>query len=171
MNLRRFVRPEGVRLELRTQALPEGELAGDFDPAGSTNLGRVRKEVIGELVELFQESGEVANPRRLFRDLYNREKKASTAVGQGVVIPHVRTLQVKSFAMVFGRSCEGLPYETPDGEIAHLFFGMAAPPYEDRTYLKVYRALAKLLLDPAHFNEFLRAEDPSEILRTLEVVC
>jgi PTS system fructose-specific IIC component len=171
MKLRRFLPPEGIRLELRTRPVPEGEHSEDFDPQSEENRDRVREEVLREIVELFESTGGVANPSRLFRDLHNREKRASTAVGKGVVIPHVRTLQVRSFVMVFGRSSEGLPYDTPDGEPAHLFFGLAAPPYDDRTYLRVYKSLAGLLLDPLHYDEFSRADDPSRILRTLEVIC
>ena len=72
--------------------------------------------------------------------------------------------------MAFGRSPEGLPFRAPDGEPVHLFFAMAAPPYDDRTYLKVYSSLTKLLIVPEHREQFLLAEDPSEILRALELV-
>ena len=142
MNFRRFLPPEAICLALKTAALPEGELPDGFDPAGRQNLSRIREGVIAELCELLSATGEVANPNRLFRDLYNREKRAVTAVGEGVAFPHVRTLQVKSFVMAFGRSLEGLPFDAPDEEPVRLFFAMAAPPYEDRTYLKVYRSLA-----------------------------
>lgn len=170
MNFRRFLIPDAIRLSLHTHARPDGELVDDFDPAGQQNLMRVREGVIGELTDLLAATGRMANRNRLFRDLYNREKKAVTAVGQGVALPHVRTLQVKSFVMAFGRSQEGLPFDAPDEEPVHLFFAMAAPPYDDRTYLKVYRSLAKLLLDPEHHQQFLTAEEPSEILRALELV-
>jgi PTS system fructose-specific IIC component len=72
--------------------------------------------------------------------------------------------------MAFGRSREGLPFNAPDEEPVHLFFAMAAPPYDDRTYLKVYRSLARVLLDPEHHEHFLAAEEPSEILRALELL-
>jgi mannitol/fructose-specific phosphotransferase system IIA component (Ntr-type) len=170
VNFRRFLPPEAVRLELRTRARPEGDVPDDFDPLGPRNLNRVREEVIGELVELLATSGQVQNERRLLRDLFEREKKAVTAVGQGIAFPHVRTLQVKSFIMAFGRSKEGLPFGAPDAEPVHLFFAMAAPPYDDRTYLKVYKSLATLLLDPEHYEQFRTAEEPSQILRALELV-
>lgn len=170
MNFRRFLVPEAIRLSLRTTALPEGDLPEGFDPVGRQNLMRVREGVIGELCELLSATGEVANPNRLFRDLFNREKKAVTAVGQGVAFPHVRTLQVKRFVMAFGRSLEGLPFEAPDEEPVKLFYAMAAPPYDDRTYLKVYRSLATLLTNPENYEQFLAAEEPSEILRALEIV-
>ncbi len=169
MSFRRYLPEKAVRLDLRTKLLPD-DAPEDFDPKSRQNLSRIREGVINEVCELLVETGEVANPARLFRDLHNREKKAVTAVGHGVAFPHVRTLQVKSFVMAFGRSPEGLPFEAPDGESVHLFFAMAAPPYDDRTYLKVYKALASLILDPEHHELFLAAKEPSEILRALEIV-
>ncbi|HVR75618.1 MAG TPA: PTS sugar transporter subunit IIA [Planctomycetota bacterium] len=170
MNFRRFLSPASIRLEMRTTALPEGEAPEDFDTTSQQNLTRVREGVIEEMTELLAATGEVPSPHRLYRDLLNREKKAVTAVGLGVAIPHVRTLQARSFLMAFGRSSEGLPFQAPDGEPVHLFFAMAAPPHDDRTYLKIYRALAKLLLDPENHEQFRSAREPSQILRALELV-
>jgi len=170
LNFRRYLVPDAIRLEMQTKKLPDGEVPDNFDLLGRDNIERIREGVISEITELLQATGEVGNPNRLFRDLYNREKRAVTAVGQGIAFPHVRTMQVKSFVMSFGRSTEGLPFEAPDGEPVHLFFAMAAPPYDDKTYLRVYRSLATLLLEPEYYKQFLTAQDPSEILRTLELV-
>ncbi len=167
MNFRRFLPPSAIRLSLQTQALPQDPPEG-FDPLSSKNLDRIRRELMEEFTELLVTTGEVCNPRRLFRDLYEREKRAGTAVGQGIAFPHVRTLQVRSFVMAFGRSAEGLPFAAPDEQPVHLFFAMAAPPYDDRTYLKVYRALATRLVDPEYYERFLAVEEPGEILRILE---
>ena len=170
MNFRRFIPADSIELHLRTRAEPEGDLPEGFDPESDSNLNRIREEVLQELTDLLDATGEVATPHRLYRDILNREKKAVTAVGQGIAFPHVRTLQVKSFIMAFGRSPEGLPFRAPDGEPVHLFFAMEAPPYDDKTYLKVYRSLTKLLLVPEHREQFFVAEEPSEILRALELV-
>ena len=72
--------------------------------------------------------------------------------------------------MAFGRSREGLPFEAPDEEPVHLFFAMSAPPHEDRTYLKVYRTLAKALLHPGVISRLMEVEDPSEVLFVLKSV-
>lgn len=168
MSFRKFLRPEAVRLDLETRAVPPGELPDGFDPLSERNLDRVRDQVIEELCDLFDATGAVANRSRLYRDLQNREKRAGTAVGGGVAIPHVRTLQAREFLMCFGRSRTGLPFRAPDGEPVRLFFGMVSPPYEDRAYLRVYRRLAPVLTDRERFQELLEAEDPSEVLRLLE---
>ena len=170
MNFRRFLRPQSIRLELETSRFPDTEIPEEWDPNSPENLRRVREEVIQELTDLLDQSSDVANSRRLFRDLYNREKKAVTAIGQGIAIPHVRTLQVRSFIMAFGRSGEGLPFEAPDNEPVHIFFAMSAPPYDDKTYLKIYRSLAKALLAPRVIDRLMNATDPNEILFVLKSV-
>ncbi len=170
MNFRRYMPPDAIRLDLKTRVHPDGELPEDFDPLGKRNLDRIRQGVIEELTELLEATGRVKNPRRLYRDLYHREKRTGTAVGQGVAFPHVRTLQVKTFIMAFGRSREGLPFRAPDDEPVHFFFALTAPPYDDRLYLKVYKTLASLLLQPEYYEQLLAVEDPGEVLRALEVI-
>ena len=170
MKLRRFLRPESVRLEMVTRALPPGPIPDDFDVLSKRNLARIREEVAAELTELFVASGTVSNERKLSRELCERERKAATALGGGIALPHVRTLQAKSFVMAFARSTEGLPFGADDEEPVHLFFAMIAPPYEDRTYLKVYRSLGKLLLDPEEVECFRTADDVHLILRHMETI-
>ena len=169
MNFRRFMPPEAICLDLQTRKHPDGDLPDDFELLGKRNLDRIRQEVIAELTQLLESTGRVKNPKRLYRDLHQREKRTGTAVGQGIAFPHVRTLQVKSFIMAFGRSREGLPFGAPDDEPVHFFFALTAPPYDDRLYLRVYRTLAKLLLQPEYYEQFLTVDEPGEILRTLEV--
>ena len=170
MSIRRYLRPDAIRLDLKTRRLPSGDLPDGFDPLGDRNLNRIREEVIEELCELLDTTGEVSSRSRLARDLGNREKKAGTAIGNGIAVPHVRTLQAKEFLMCFGRSAEGLYFRAPDGEPVHLFFGMVSPPYEDRVYLRVYRHLASVLINPENFQEFMGADRPSEVLRLLDTL-
>lgn len=166
MNIRRYLRPESIRLTLRTSGTPdEGE-----EPDSPRFLRRVREGVIGELVDLLSVTGRVGNPSKLYTDMLNREKRAPTALGSGVAMPHVRTIQAKSFIMAFGRSPEGLPFSAFDGEPVQLFFGLVAPPYEDKTYLRVYQHLGRVLTDPERKRWLLESEDPSEILLVLKDV-
>lgn len=171
LNFRKILKDSAMRFELRTRTVPDDTdpLDEDFDPHAERNQQRIREEVLTELCELLETTGAVANPSRLLRDLHNREKKAVTAIGEGVAIPHVRTLQAREFVMAFARSREGLPFFAIDGEPVQLFFAMVAPPYEDRLYLKVYRALASSLLDPNCRRVFIEAETPNEIWQALEL--
>jgi len=164
VNIRRFLRVESIRLTMTTSGTPRE----DEEPDSPRFLQRVRESVLRELVDLLEASGQVGNPNRLFTDLYNREKKASTALGAGVAMPHVRTIQAKSFTMALGRAPQGLPFYAPDEEPVRLFFALVSPPYEDKTYLRVYQHLGHVLLDAERKEWLLSSTDPTEVLRVLE---
>lgn len=169
LNYRRILTPEAMRFELHTREVPEGDLPEDFDPASEKNLDRIREELITEVSDLLEAGGGITNKSRLFRDLYQREKRAGTAVGHGVALPHVRTMQATRFVMAFGRSRAGLPFRAPDGEPVHLFFAMVAPAYEDRLYLKVYRSLGSALLQPELVRDLMNASEPEDVWRVIEI--
>jgi PTS system fructose-specific IIC component len=110
----------------------------------------------------------VVNRSKFLRDLMNRERKATTAVAPGIAIPHVRTLQVRAFVMGFARAAgEGIPFESLDGEPTRLFFMLASPPYDDRTYLTVYRELAQLVQDEDAFAGLNGAKVPQDVFNVL----
>lgn len=164
MNLSRFFKPELIKLELDTKI--------EFDPEKEIHpqkrLWITKEAVLEELVNLLDNSGKVCNKRKLFIDLLNREKKASTAIGKGIAIPHVRTMQVREFVIGFARSEEGYEFDSMDKETVHLFFVTAAPPYDDTLYLKVFKALAQLLHSDSLKEELLIANSEYEIIRAIQ---
>jgi len=164
LNLSRFFKPELIKLELDTKI--------EFDPEKEIHpqkrLWITKEAVLEELVNLLDNSGKVCNKRKLFIDLLNREKKASTAIGKGIAIPHVRTMQVREFVIGFARSEEGYEFDSMDKETVHLFFVTAAPPYDDTLYLKVFKALAQLLHSDSLKEELLIANSEYEIIRAIQ---
>jgi hypothetical protein len=114
VNFRRILAASSMRFELHTQLLPEPgpPPPEEFEPHSAANLGRIREAVLGELCDLLSATDAVTNPSRLLRDLHNREKRTGTAIGDGIAVPHVRTVQARRFAMAFARSREGLPFSS-----------------------------------------------------------
>jgi PTS system fructose-specific IIC component len=166
VNVLRFLHPECIKLDLDAHAseAPEGETEAQRDK----RLGRDKERVLTELAELFDRSGLVVNRSKFLRDLTNRERKATTAVAPGIAIPHVRTMQVRAFVMGFARAPgEGIPFDSLDGEPTRLFFLLASPPYDDRTYLAVYRELAQLIQDEDAFAALHEARTPQDVFNVL----
>jgi mannitol/fructose-specific phosphotransferase system IIA component (Ntr-type) len=164
MEISRFLKPELIKLEMETEI--------NIDPDSSLHPNKIlwmRKEsILKELVDLLEISGKVGNKRKLLIDLVNREKKASTGIGQGIALPHVRTMQAKEFIMGFARSQEGYDFDSLDKEPVHLFFVMAAPPYDDALYLKIFKALAEILRFDYFREELLNASSEYEIIRAIK---
>lgn len=164
MEISRHLKSELIKLELNTRIEPDPE-TGEITKR-SLREGKVR--LLTEMVNLMEENGRIGNPTKLITDLYNREKKATTAIGHGVAVPHVRTYQAKEFIMAVGRSIEGIEFEAPDNEPVHLFFCMAAPQYDDKLYLKVFKALAENLQFDYFRDRLLNAESEYEIIRAFK---
>lgn len=163
MNISRFMRPELIKLDLEYRYDPPAE--GELE---QKDLWEIKRAILEELVDLLDRSGEIRNKNKAFQDLYNRERKATTGIGHGIAVPHVRTVQAKSFVIGFGRSAEGYPFDSLDGEDVHAFFPMVAPPYDDSLYLRVFKALAELVQYPQFMESLMEATSPHEVIRAVK---
>ena len=166
MNLARLLRPELILLEMETLDLPEDERE---EIAPEKYLRQQKERILGEIVDLLDRSGRVANRNKLLTELTNREKKAGTGLKCGLAVPHGRTPQVKEFLFAFARSTTGVEFGCLDDEPAHLFFTLVAPPWDDQSYLKVYKKLAEAFSFSGEElkREFLEAQSEGEVLRAL----
>jgi len=106
-----------------------------------------KERVLRVVVDVLSRSGAVRNPSKLFRDLLNRERKASTAVGEGVAVPHVRTMQPRELVMCFVRFAEGVEFFSPDGEPVYFVFGIVTPPYDDKRYVTVLKWISRVFAE------------------------
>ncbi len=166
MNLARYIRPEQIRLELTTQVPPEPEEPYDR----SRYVWSIKELVLEELAGLVGAAGRIGNVHKLYLDLVNREKKATTGLAYGVAIPHVRTREAREFLMAFARCTPGIPFDSLDGGMAHLFFVFVAPPYDDTLYLRIYKQMAEAFTFHDAARAFMEAQDEGEILRALKAI-
>jgi PTS system fructose-specific IIC component len=161
MKLTRFLNEDLIDLHLD---IPRDEEA-DERLSGTRLEAHYRDIVIGRIADLLDRSGKISNRNKLFNDLLNREKKATTAIGLSIAIPHVRTIQATTTVMGFLRNVESLPFGAPDGRDVRVFIPVVGPPYDDKVYLKIYRQLGELLLRDGVADELLTVEEPGEVIR------
>ncbi len=146
--------------------------AEDETPAqAARRLAADKESAITELCAVLGLSGQVNNLTRLTRDMINRERKATTAIASGVAIPHVRSMQMRGFVMGFARARDpGLPFASLDGDPTRLFFVLASPPWEDRTYLQLYRELSTLIQDEEVMAGLMAAQTVQEVFNALRTL-
>lgn len=164
MNLTRYLSTDLIVLDM-APPLPEPE-----DP--KANLEKFRQQqkekVLEELVELLDQSGNVLNKRKLLTDMINRERRASTGLGRGIAVPHVRTSNIRELTIAIARSREGLDFDSADGKPTHFFFVVVSPPHGDEDlYLKIYKHLAEVTSFENALSELLEVESPGEMIRLL----
>jgi fructose-specific phosphotransferase system IIA component len=126
---------------------------------------RDKKEVLREITRQLRQAGKISDEEIVLDMLMRRESLGSTALGDGVAVPHGRTLMVRNLVVAFGRCREGLDFDSPDGKPVHLFFLLIAP-YRERNnrYLPAlgkiaeffrHKELREKVLNTATFEEFL----------------
>jgi PTS system nitrogen regulatory IIA component len=95
--------------------------------------------------------------------LLERERLGSTGIGDGIAIPHGKVQDLDELVLSFGRSTEGIEFDSMDGRPTHLFFLLIAPENSAGIHL---RALAKIsrLLKSGHFRQRLLEAETSEAL-------
>ncbi|MGD9015018.1 MAG: PTS sugar transporter subunit IIA, partial [Candidatus Omnitrophota bacterium] len=81
-----------------------------------------KEEILRELVDALVAAGEIEKRHRnkLIESLMARETLGSTAIGQGVGIPHAKSDCVKKLIAAFGLSRKGVDFDSLDGEPVYI---------------------------------------------------
>ncbi len=122
-----------------------------------------KKGVLEELVEAVAHREPSIDEHSLIQVLLERERLGSTGIGDGVAIPHGKYQGVSQPLVSFGRSSEGLDFESMDGQPAHLFFLLVAPENSANVHLKVLATIARILKNSAFRKALMVARSRSEI--------
>lgn len=121
-------------------------------------------KLIAELVNLICNSGKVKNKKALFDAIVEREKLGSTAIGNGVAIPHAKIEGVIKPILVFGRSPEGIDFNSLDGEKTYIFFMLISSKIDVGSHLKILAKISHLIKDKFTIGLLKKASNKNEIL-------
>ena len=128
-----------------------------------------KPEVIQELVMTLVNAGVIdkKNKPKLVEILMAREALGSTAIGQGIAIPHGKCEFVTKLVAALGVSKQGIDFDSLDGEPAYIFFLLVAPIDSAGPHLKALAKISHLLKDK-YFRENLKAsKDEKAILKLI----
>ncbi len=129
-----------------------------------------KSAVIRELADHL--AAHVTGPQKIDREvlakvLLERERLASTAIGEGVAIPHGKLDAVGKLVAVVGRAPEGVDFDSMDGRPTHLFFVLVAPENSTGVHLKALARISRLFKDPEFRTRLMQAKDAADIFRVI----
>jgi PTS system nitrogen regulatory IIA component len=104
---------------------------------------------------------------RLVEALDERERLNSTALGEGVAIPHGKLPGLRRVFAAFGRSPTGVDFQSLDGKPTHLFFLLVAPEESAGAHLKALARISRLLKDDAFRGRLREAADADALYRII----
>lgn len=123
-----------------------------------------RDDVIKEMVKFLKKNDKITKEKDLFEKLLQREKLGSTAIGDGVAIPHCKIKSVKIPLVLLAISRKGVDFYSPDGNNSNVFFLVVSSPDNPSLNLQILAAIAHLIRKSDKLIErILSAEDVSSI--------
>ena len=126
-----------------------------------------KNEAIDMLVDLQVKGGNIADKEEYKKGILAREEKGSTAVGEGIAIPHAKSAAVKAPSLAAMTVPDGVDYEALDDEPSNLLFMIAAPNDGD-VHLEVLSRLMTILMDEEFRAKLLNAKDKDEFLQIID---
>ena len=99
--------------------------------------------------------------------LLEREKLGSTGIQDGVAIPHGKFKALAQMIVLFGRSLQGIDFQSFDNKPTHLFFVLLAPEKATSEHLKLLARLSRLLKKQTLREELLQAKNAEDIYQIL----
>ncbi len=130
--------------------------------AGATT----KEQAIEMMIDLHDAAGNLADKAVYTEGILAREAQGTTAIGEGIAIPHCKTDAVKQPGLVAMTVPEGIDYGAPDGQPSNLLFMIAAPMDGD-LHLDVLAKLMTLLMDLDLRKRLLAAGSGQEFLDEL----
>lgn len=143
-----------------TQLLTEETIILNLD---ATSKQQVLEELTGQL----EQAGKLVDRQAFLKDILTRENQSTTGIGEGIAIPHAKSVAVDAPAIAFGRSEHGLDYESLDGQPAHLFFMIAATEGANDDHLEALSRLATFLMDEKFRSRILAASSKQQVLQAI----
>lgn len=126
-----------------------------------------KQDAINKLIDLHNDAGNLRDVSEFKKGILAREAQGSTAVGDGIAIPHAKSDAVKIPGLSAITVPNGVDYEALDLKPSKLLFMIAAPNDGD-LHLEVLSRLMTLLMDENFREELLKAKDVQEFLDVID---
>ncbi len=122
-------------------------------------VGTEKQAILEELATYMAGHHPKIDRANLSKVLIEREQLASTAIGEGVAIPHGKLSTVNEIVACLGRVRGGVDFDSMDGAPTYLFFVLVAPESSTGAHLKALARISRVFKDPEFRRRLLAAPD------------
>lgn len=126
-----------------------------------------KDEAIDKLIALHEKAGNLKDSAKFKEDILKREEHSTTAIGEGIAVPHAKSSAVKAPALSCVTVPGGIDYSAPDGKPSDLLFMIAATEDGD-VHLEILSRLMVMLMDADFANALRNAKSAEEFLKIID---
>ncbi len=126
-----------------------------------------RDEAIKELVDILDRAAKIGkdNAAEIAKAVIKRENEASTGIGKGVAVPHIKHKAVKKVAAAIGISATGIDFSALDKQPVYTVI-LLLSPLEGDQHLQAMEAIFGQLQND-NFRKFLKQSETVEQIKEL----
>ena len=121
---------------------------------------------IDKLIALHEKAGNLTDAAKYKEDILQRESHSTTAIGEGIAVPHAKSAAVKAPALSCIVVPGGVDYGAPDGKPSDILFMIAATEDGD-VHLEILSRLMMMLMDADFTNALRNAKSTEEFLKII----
>jgi fructose-specific phosphotransferase system IIA component len=147
MKLTQFIRPECFLADLTEKS---------------------REDALRRIVHEAAAKGFIRDEKDVFSKLMERENIQSTAVGNGIAIPHCFTDDVADLIITVARSRTGLEFDSFDGKPTHVVFLLMGNRQEHSLHLKALARIARLIKSTSFIDKIVESSTVEDMVRAFE---
>ncbi len=147
MRISEFIDPKGIKLQVTLND---------------------QNEAIDQLIALHDSVGNLKDAAGFKNAILEREAKGSTAIGNGIAVPHGKSAAVAKAGLVAMTCPSGVDYKALDGKPSNLLFMIAAPEGGADTHLEVLSKLMTMLMDVNFCKTLVEAKTVDEFLGLID---
>lgn len=123
-----------------------------------------KKRVFELLGELLAKNLDEVQATQVSEGLQARERLGTTALGEGVAIPHCRIQNLKEIRCAVVKLDRPVDFDAPDQQAVSLFYALLVPEDATDEHLKTLGLLAEFLSDQNNRNKLRNCTTAEEIL-------
>ena len=131
-------------------------------------VSSTKKETIRAMADLMEKSGKISDKNAYVEGLIKREEESTTAVGEGIAIPHYKGSAVTKPGLAAMVIKDGTDFDSIDGEPVKLIFAIAAPDTKENVHLDVLSKLSVLLMDEDFSQKLINAKSVEEFISIID---
>ena len=129
--------------------------------------GQTKEEVIEELIDLLVASGRVSQRKPAQKAIWDREKKMSTGMQNGIAIPHGKSNCVESLAVAIGIHKVGVDFQSLDQKPAQFFIMTLSPTNRAGPHIQFLAEISRQLNEPAIRKRILESTKKEDVIEIL----
>jgi len=130
---------------------------------------KTREDALRRIVHAVAEKGLIKDESAVYSRLMERENIQSTAVGNGIAIPHCFTDDVTDLIITVARSPQGIEFDSFDGRPTRVIFLLMGSRQEHSLHLKALARIARLIKSTSFIDKIIASETTGEMVKAFEV--